>query len=189
LTHEDVLNICERLNGQPLARGTGFQPVQHGLEAHATRGLLKGVVVQYGGQTPLNLAQGLKDAGVPILGTSPESIHLAEDRNEFQKIVRELGLRQPEAGIAYDLEGAVEIAKRLGYPVLVRPSYVLGGRAMEKCHIEEDLVRYMKKALDATDRAAVVDEKHPILIDKFLSSAVEVDVDCISDRQRAVVCG
>ncbi len=179
LTHEDVLNICERLNGAPLG----------GNNRHGGQSLLTGVVVQFGGQTPLNLAQGLKDAGVPILGTSPESIHLAEDRNEFQKIVRELGLRQPEAGIAYDLNGAVEIARKLGYPVLVRPSYVLGGRAMEKCHLEEDLVRYMRKAMDATDRSTTVDEAHPILVDKFLSSAVEVDVDCVSDGVRAVVCG
>jgi carbamoylphosphate synthase large subunit len=154
-----------------------------------TQGLLKGVIVQFGGQTPLNLAMGLKKAGVPILGTTPESIDLAEDRDEFAKVLKELGLRQPENGIAYDLEGAIAAAKRISYPVLVRPSYVLGGRAMEKCHIEEDLVRYMQKAMDATDRQAMVDDAHPILIDKFLDAAIEVDVDCISDGQRAVVCG
>jgi len=174
LTHEDVLNICERLNGKPLD-GKG--------------GLLKGVIVQFGGQTPLNLAQGLKDAGVPILGTTPESIDLAEDREEFQKIIKELGLRQPDNGIAFDLEGARKIAHKVGYPVLVRPSYVLGGRAMEKCHLEEDLVRYMAKAMKATDRSAVDDKDHPILIDKFLDAAIEVDVDCISDGRRTVVCG
>jgi carbamoyl-phosphate synthase large subunit len=177
LTHEDVLNICERLNG------TRFIPGKR------SGGLVLGVIVQFGGQTPLNLAQGLKDAGVPILGTSPESIHLAEDREAFAKVLNELGLRQPENGIAYDLEGAREIAKRIGYPVLVRPSYVLGGRAMEKCHLEEDLVRYMAKALQATDRVASEAKAHPILIDRFLSEATEVDVDCICDGKRAVVCG
>ena len=226
LTHEDVLNVCERLNGKPFAQcGTGFQPVKTGDVGQASslsndrqdagptqedagpaqapeprvpgpesRGLVKGVIVQFGGQTPLNLAQGLEDAGVPILGTSPESIHLAEDREEFQKILNELGLRQPENGIAFDLEGARKIAARIGYPVLVRPSYVLGGRAMEKCHLEEDLVRYMKHALQATDRAAdgtrsTGGKEHPILIDQFLSEAIEVDVDCISDGSRTVVCG
>ncbi len=177
LTHEDVLNICERLNG------TRFIPGER------SGGLVVGVIVQFGGQTPLNLAQGLKDAGVPILGTSPESIHLAEDREAFAKILNELGLRQPENGIAYDLEGAREVANRIGYPVLVRPSYVLGGRAMEKCHLEEDLVRYMTKALQATDRVASSAKSHPILIDRFLSEATEVDVDCICDGKRAVVCG
>ncbi|MBN1488273.1 MAG: carbamoyl-phosphate synthase large subunit [Phycisphaerae bacterium] len=176
LTHEDVLNICERLNGRPFADRSG-------------KGLLQGVIVQFGGQTPLNLAQGLKDAGVPILGTSPESIHLAEDREEFQKVLQELALRQPANGIAFDLAGAKRIAAEVGYPVLVRPSYVLGGRAMEKCHLEEDLVRYMHAALRATDRSATVDKGHPILIDQFLSHATEVDVDCISDGRRTEVCG
>jgi carbamoyl-phosphate synthase large subunit len=183
LTHEDVLNICERLNGQPFVP----PPLQGG--ARGGKGLLKGIIVQFGGQTPLNLAQGLKDAGVPVLGTTPESIHLAEDREEFQKVLNDLGLRQPENGIAFDLEGAKRIAKQVGYPVLVRPSYVLGGRAMEKCHLQEDLVRYMEHALQATDRAATLDKEHPILIDKFLSEAIEVDVDCISDGTTTIVCG
>jgi carbamoyl-phosphate synthase large subunit len=152
-------------------------------------GLVRGVIVQFGGQTPLNLARGLKDAGVPILGTSPESIHLAEDREAFSQILNELGLHQPASGIAFDLAGAIEIANRVGYPVLVRPSYVLGGRAMEKCHLESDLVRYMAKAMEATDRKTMTEEKHPILVDKFLSEAIEVDVDCISDGDRVVVCG
>ncbi|HSW44089.1 MAG TPA: carbamoyl-phosphate synthase large subunit [Phycisphaerae bacterium] len=184
LTHEDVLNICERLNGRPLTLGLTppLPPPDKG-------GMLKGVIVQFGGQTPLNLAQELKDAGVPILGTSPESIDLAEDRDEFQKIINELGLLQPANGIAFDLPGALEVVRRIGYPVLVRPSYVLGGRGMEKCHIEEDLVRYMRHALDATDRGATVDKSHPVLIDQFLSEATEVDVDCLSDGERCVVCG
>ncbi|MGQ9649352.1 MAG: carbamoyl-phosphate synthase large subunit [Phycisphaerae bacterium] len=187
LTHEDVLNICERLNGKPFMPSTYPPPPCQG--GAMGGGLVKGVIVQFGGQTPLNLAQGLKDAGVPILGTSPESIHLAEDREAFAKVLNDLGLRQPENGIAYDLKGAKEIAKRIGYPVLVRPSYVLGGRAMEKCHLEEDLVRYMAKALQATDRMAGSGKAHPILIDHFLSEATEVDVDCICDGKRAVVCG
>ena len=177
LTHEDVLNICERLNGRP------FRPDRQ------VGGLVRGVIVQFGGQTPLNLAMGLKRAGVPILGTTPESIHLAEDREAFAEVLRELGLRQPANGIAFDVAGACRIAARIGYPVLVRPSYVLGGRAMEKCHLEADLLRYMDRALQATDRSAAVDEKHPILIDQFLSEAIEVDVDCVSDGRRSVVCG
>ncbi len=217
LTHEDVLNICERLNdkpfvphtpgdakapyqpealardSQPEARARDHQPEALARVSHPpdreTSGLVKGVIVQFGGQTPLNLAQGLKNAGVPILGTSPESIHLAEDREAFATVLRELGLRQPSNGIAYDLAGAKKVAAEVGYPVLVRPSYVLGGRAMEKCHIEEDLVRYMTKALQATDRTVEAGKGHPILIDQFLSEAIEVDVDCISDGERAVVCG
>ena len=184
LTHEDVLNIVERLNGRPLLPNEG-------------KGFVAGVIVQFGGQTPLNLAQGLKDVGVPIVGTSPESIHLAEDREAFQQIVQELGLRQPPNGIVFDLEEACRVAAKVGYPVLVRPSYVLGGRAMEICNIEEDLVRYMRNALDATDRVATVSRTHPILIDKFLDNATEVDVDCVADfggagrtgGGRCVVCG
>jgi carbamoyl-phosphate synthase large subunit len=177
LTHEDVLNVCERLNGdKPLG----------GLE---DRGLLHGVIVQFGGQTPLNLARGLKAAGVPIIGTSPESIHLAEDREEFAKVLHELGLCQPQNGIAFSLDEAIRVAREIGYPVLVRPSYVLGGRAMEKCHLEEDLVRYMEKAMQATDRTAAGGEANPILIDRFLDAATEVDVDCISDGVDAAVCG
>ncbi len=174
LTQEDVLNICERLNNGRFCE---------------SQGLVKGVIVQFGGQTPLNLAQGLKNAGVPILGTSPESIHWAEDREEFQKILNDLGLRQPDNGIAFNFEQAKKVAADIGYPVLVRPSYVLGGRAMEKCHLEEDLERYMRFALEATDRTKMADREHPILIDKFLSEAIEVDVDCISDGTQTMVCG
>ncbi len=183
LTHEDVLNICERLNGGPLD-GTESQGVRT-----AGKRLLKGVIVQFGGQTPLNLAQGLKDAGVPIIGTPPESINLAEDRQEFAKILSELGLQQPANGIAYDLADAKEVARRIGYPVLVRPSYVLGGRAMEVCNTEADLERYMRKAIFATDRVESGAKAHPILVDKFLLNATEVDVDCIADGDRCVVAG
>jgi carbamoyl-phosphate synthase large subunit len=169
LTHEDVVNICTRLNDEPFrADGTG-------------RGKVRGVVVQFGGQTPLNLAQGLRDVGVPILGTSPASIHLAEDRERFGEMIRELGLRQPANGIAYSGPEAVEVAERVGYPVLVRPSYVLGGRGMQVCNNRGDLERYIEAALSATDRDLDIDRKHPILVDKFLLDAVEVDVDAVSD--------
>ena len=160
------MNIVERLTGNPLGHDDG---------------LVAGVVVQYGGQTPLNLAKGLLDAGGPIIGTAPESIGWAEDREAFAAILKELGLRQPPNGICYDVEAAKKIANTLGYPVLVRPSYVLGGRAMEICNIEADLERYMLDAQYATDRAATVHEKNPILVDKFLKAATEVDVDCVSD--------
>ncbi len=181
LTLEDALNICERLNGAPLSE----------------EGYLSGVIVQFGGQTPLNLAHGLEKAGVPIIGTSVASIDQAEDRDEFGQMIRKIGLRQPTNGIAYDLEGAKAIAAEIGYPVLVRPSYVLGGRAMEICNIEEDLDRYMRHALAATDRTAG-EKGDPILIDQFLKHATEVDVDCLSDfgapnpsegGGRCVVCG
>ncbi len=183
LTHEDVLNVCERLNGREL------RPGQNGQSRPEEADLLKGVIVQFGGQTPLNLAQGLKDAGVPIVGTPPESIHQAEDREEFAKILAELGLEQPPNGIAYGLEDAKRVAEQVGYPVLVRPSYVLGGRAMEVCNTPGDLERYMEHALSATDRSLSEGKGHPILVDKFLLHATEVDVDCIADGKRCVVAG
>ncbi|MFN0135884.1 MAG: carbamoyl-phosphate synthase large subunit [Phycisphaerae bacterium] len=167
LTHEDVFNICERLNARAFAPGQ--------------QGRLRGVIVQYGGQTPLNLAAGLLEAGVPILGTSPESIHLAEDRERFSEVVRELGLRQPASGIAFSRAEAIEVAEKIGYPVIVRPSYVLGGRGMQVCNNRADLTRYIDQALQATDRDVSLDRAHPILIDQFLLDAVEVDVDAISD--------
>jgi carbamoyl-phosphate synthase large subunit len=175
LTHEDVLNICERLNGRPFVT-SGAPPTTSG------RGGVVGVIVQFGGQTPLNLAQGLTEAGVPILGTSPQSIHLAEDREQFQQIVRELGLRQPPNGVAVSRAQAVEVAERLGYPILVRPSYVLGGRGMQVCNNTADLLRYIDGALYATDRERSIDRQHPILLEKFLLDAIEVDVDAISDH-------
>jgi carbamoyl-phosphate synthase large subunit len=175
LTHEDVLNICERLNGQPFQPGAAYRPERR------DGGRLLGVIVQYGGQTPLNLAQGLAEAGVPILGTSPASIHAAEDRAQFQEVVRELRLRQPPNGVAYSRAEAAKVAEELGYPVLVRPSYVLGGRGMQVCNHAADLMRYIDGALHATDRERNLDRQHPILIEKFLLDAIEVDVDAISD--------
>ncbi|HZZ42524.1 MAG TPA: carbamoyl-phosphate synthase large subunit [Tepidisphaeraceae bacterium] len=169
LTHEDVLNVCERLNGRPFAEKGG---------------LVQGVIVQFGGQTPLNLAKGLQDAGVPILGTSVASIDAAGDREQFRDLVQKLGLKQPENGIARNVADAREIAKKIGYPVLVRPSFVLGGRAMEIVSDEEQLNYYMAHAVEA---AATADS--PILIDRFLDHATECDVDCLADDAHAVVIG
>ena len=157
LTTEDVLNICDRM-----------QP--------------DGVIVQFGGQTPLNLARGLEAAGVNIIGTSPDMIDAAEDRERFQAILDKLNLRQPPNGIATNTEAARAAAERIGFPVLVRPSYVLGGRAMEICYDQSSLVRYMTEAVD-------VSPDKPVLIDKFLEDAIEVDVDAVSDGTDTVVGG
>jgi carbamoylphosphate synthase large subunit/REP element-mobilizing transposase RayT len=155
LTLEDVLNIYDQ-----------EQP--------------EGVFVQFGGQTPLNLASGLEAAGVPILGTQTESIETAEDRKLFAAMLDKLGLRQTPNGSATSASEAVTIAKKIGYPVLVRPSFVLGGRAMELVYTEADLRRYMTNAIEVTpDR--------PVLIDRFLEDAIEVDVDCISDGETSVI--
>jgi len=141
-----------------------------------------GVIVQFGGQTPLNLARGLEAAGAPILGTSPDAIDRAEDRKRFQEIVNRLKLRQPDNDTAMDTEEAIRVAERIGYPVLVRPSYVLGGRSMEIIYDTESLRQFMVRAL-------LVSPGHPILIDKFLEDAIEVDVDAISDGKTTVVAG
>jgi len=208
LTLEDVLNICERLNGRPLRKpGTGNQEPgigdgeptanpQSAICNPESEGLLHGVIVQFGGQTPLNLARGLEDSGVPIIGTSPESIDLAEDRKRFGDVLAELQLQCPAGGTAFSVEQAREVAERIGYPVLVRPSYVLGGRGMEIVSDQQQLDTYISKAVDAS----TVGRDHPILVDKFLAGATEVDVDCIADfgpmpggtreaEPRAVVCG
>ncbi|HEX3817387.1 MAG TPA: carbamoyl-phosphate synthase large subunit [Chthoniobacterales bacterium] len=155
LTHEDVLNIFEQEKPD-------------------------GVIVQFGGQTPLNLAAGLKAAGVPIIGTQPESIELAEDRKLFAEMLDRLGLRQTPSGSAVSEDEAVVIAERIGYPVLVRPSFVLGGRAMELVYHPEDLQRYMRTAIE-------VSPERPVLVDRFLEDAIEVDVDCIADGETAVI--
>jgi carbamoyl-phosphate synthase large subunit len=141
-----------------------------------------GVIVQYGGQTPLKLALDLERAGVPIIGTTPDSIDIAEDRERFQKLLHELGLRQPPNRIARTEEAAVQLANEIGYPLVVRPSYVLGGRAMEIVHGDKDLERYMREAVR-------VSEKSPVLLDRFLEDAVEVDVDCIADATGDVMIG
>ncbi len=144
-----------------------------------------GVIVQYGGQTPLKLALDLERAGVPIVGTSPDSIDVAEDRERFQKLLHELGLKQPPNRTARTEEQALVLAQEIGYPLVVRPSYVLGGRAMEIVHGDKDLERYMREAVK-------VSEKSPVLLDRFLDDAIEVDVDCIadgSDREDGVMIG
>jgi carbamoyl-phosphate synthase large subunit len=141
-----------------------------------TQGLVKGVIVQFGGQTPLNLAHGLKDAGVPILGTTVESLDAAGDREQFRTLLQKLNLKQPANGIARSIDQAKEIANRIGYPVLVRPSFVLGGRAMEIVSDEDQLNFYMANAVDASTIANA-----PILVDKFLDAAIECDVDCLAD--------
>ncbi|MFO8013327.1 MAG: carbamoyl-phosphate synthase large subunit [Phycisphaerae bacterium] len=145
----------------------------------------EGVIVQLGGQTPLNLAVPLEQAGVPILGTSPDSIDRAEDRKRFTELLRKLDLQAPPNGTALSYEQSKTIAAEIGYPVLVRPSYVLGGRAMEIVYDEEALERYMAEAVIASD----VGSDHPILIDKFLENAIEVDVDAVADGTRCVIGG
>ena len=157
LTAEDVIHVCRAIKPE-------------------------GVIVQLGGQTPLNIAAAVEEAGVRIIGTSTRSIDLAEDRERFNQLVTRLALRQPESGIAVKVEEAFEIARRIGYPVLVRPSYVLGGRAMEIVYGEDDLRRYMEKAVEASP-------ERPILVDRFLEDATEVDVDAISDGKLTLVCG
>jgi carbamoyl-phosphate synthase large subunit len=142
----------------------------------------EGVIVQFGGQTPLNLAVPLLNAGVKILGTSPDSIDRAEDRERFKDLLQRLGLRQPANGTATSVDGALVIARQIGYPVIVRPSYVLGGRAMEVVYDESDLREYV-------DRAVKASPEHPLLIDKFLEDATEVDVDAIADGQMVVIGG
>jgi carbamoyl-phosphate synthase large subunit len=141
-----------------------------------------GVIVQYGGQTPLKLARALEAAGVPIIGTSSDSIDLAEDRERFQQLIEKLQLKQPPNRIAHTAEEAMVLARELGYPLIVRPSYVLGGRAMEVVHADEDLARYIRDAVRVSD-------KSPVLLDRFLDNAVEVDVDVIADADGNVLIG
>ena len=141
-----------------------------------------GVIVQYGGQTPLKLAKALEAAGVPIVGTSPESIDIAEDRERFQKLLQKLELHQPPNRTARNEEEAMRLAQEIGYPLVVRPSYVLGGRAMEIVHEQRDLERYMREAVKVSNDS-------PVLLDRFLNDAIEVDVDCLSDGKRVFIGG
>jgi len=157
ITHEDVMNIYE--NEKP-----------------------EGVIVQFGGQTPLNISKELEESGATILGTSTDSIDLAEDRERFAELIEKLGIPQPKNGIAHSIEEAKEIAKEIGYPILVRPSYVLGGRAMEIVYDEETLENYIMEALE-------VSPEKPILIDKFLEDAVEIEVDALCDGEEVVIGG
>jgi carbamoyl-phosphate synthase large subunit len=157
LTHEDVFHIIDR-----------EKP--------------KGVIVQFGGQTPLNLAMGLQAVQAPIIGTSPDSIDRAEDRERFKELLKRLGLIQPENGTAFTTQEAQTVAESIGFPVVVRPSYVLGGRAMEIVYEPAALETFMAKAV-------LVSPGHPILIDKFLEEAIEIDVDAVSDGRKTVICG
>jgi carbamoyl-phosphate synthase large subunit len=157
LTHEDVMNVVDRL-----------QP--------------RGVIVQFGGQTPLNLARGLMEHGAPLVGTSVDSIDTAEDRELFSKLITKLGIDQPPNGMAADAEAAIAAAERIGYPVLVRPSFVLGGRAMEVVYDRSGLESYM-------ERHRSFSEERPLLVDKFLDSAIEVDVDAIADGKDVMIGG
>jgi carbamoyl-phosphate synthase large subunit len=142
----------------------------------------KGVIVQYGGQTPLKLAEALEDAGAPIIGTTPDSIDLAEDRERFQKMIEKLGLKQPPNRTARDPESAVRLAEEIGYPLVVRPSYVLGGRAMEIVFNEDDLRHYMQEAVQVSNDS-------PVLLDRFLDDAIEVDMDAICDGKDVLIGG
>jgi len=157
LTFEDVMNIVSTENPD-------------------------GIIVQFGGQTPLKLAKRLKNAGAPIIGTDPDNIDVAEDREKFKQLINKLNLRQPENDTAFDYTQALKIARKIGFPVIVRPSYVLGGRAMEIVYDEDSLENYMKKAVK-------VSPEHPVLIDKFLSEAYEIDVDCVSDGEEVFIGG
>ena len=150
-------------------------------------GTVLGCIVQYGGQTPLKLSQALSAADIPILGTSADAIDLAEDRERFQQLLHRLGLRQPDNGIARSAEAAEAIAERIGYPVVIRPSYVLGGRAMEIVYDRTGLTRYMREAVRVSGEGII--EGGPVLIDRYLNDAIEVDVDCICDGESVYVAG
>jgi carbamoyl-phosphate synthase large subunit len=171
-------DTSDRLYFEPLTLEDVFAVYEHEASSKAS----VGVIVQFGGQTPLNLALPLKAAGVPIIGTSPESIDLCEDRKRFGKLLDELDIPQAPGAMATSLEEAVEGAKRVGYPVLVRPSYVLGGRAMVIAFDEDTVVRYMKEAVEYS-------QDRPVLIDHFLEDAIEVDVDALSDGEDVVIAG
>ena len=170
LTDEDVLEI---------------------IETERSRGHLRGVIVQFGGQTPLKLAEALEQAKVPILGTSPDMIDLAEDRDRFKKLLHKLKLRQPTSGIATSPKEARTIAEAVGYPIVIRPSYVLGGRAMEIVLDAAQLDRYIARLAGDLDRPSelVVSHKRPLLIDRYLSDAIEVDVDCLADGKDTTIVG
>jgi carbamoyl-phosphate synthase large subunit len=171
-------DTSDRLYFEPLT----LEDVMAVYEHEAVGGAPIGVIVQFGGQTPLNLALPLRAAGVPIIGTSPESIDLAEDRKRFGKLLDELQIPQPPGAMATSIEEAVAGANKVGYPVLVRPSYVLGGRAMVIAYDDESVIKYMKEAVEYS-------QERPVLIDHFLEAAVEVDVDCLSDGEDVVIGG
>ncbi|MDB6454422.1 carbamoyl-phosphate synthase large subunit [Falsirhodobacter sp. 20TX0035] len=171
-------DTSDRLYFEPLT----LEHVLEILRVEQENGTLHGVIVQLGGQTPLKLAQALKDEGIPILGTTPDAIDLAEDRERFQQLLNDLDLKQPVNGIASSDAQALEIAERVGFPLVIRPSYVLGGRAMEIVRDMDQLKRYITSAV-------TVSGKSPVLLDSYLSGAIEVDVDCLSDGRNVHVAG
>ncbi|WP_421694279.1 carbamoyl-phosphate synthase large subunit [Aestuariivirga sp.] len=171
-------DTSDRLYFEPLTA----EDVLEIIHTEQSNGTLKGVIVQFGGQTPLKLAGALEKAGVPILGTTPDAIDLAEDRDRFSKLLKKLKLRQPENGMAYSGAEAKKIAKKIGFPVVIRPSYVLGGRAMEIVKDDAQLERYITEAV-------VVSGSSPVLIDSYLSNAIEVDVDAICDGKDVFIAG
>jgi carbamoyl-phosphate synthase large subunit len=171
-------DTSSRLYFEPLT----LEDVLEVVHVERQAGPLAGVIVQLGGQTPLGLAQALKDEGVPIVGTSPEAINLAEDRGAFGRVLAEADLPAPRHGTAYSPEEAVEVAKEIGYPVLVRPSYVLGGRGMEIVYDDETLATYVT-------RATVAGPEHPVLVDRFLDDAIEIDVDALYDGEEMYLGG
>jgi carbamoyl-phosphate synthase large subunit len=171
-------DTSDRLYFEPLT----LEDVLEIINAETLAGPVLGVIAQLGGQTPLGLAQGLLDAGVTILGTSPTAINLAEDRGEFGRILNEAGLRAPEYGMAFSFEEAVAVATRIKYPVLVRPSFVLGGRGMEIVYDDESLKSFIVKATEITPN-------HPVLIDRFLDDAIEIDVDALFDGETLYLAG
>ena len=171
-------DTSDRLYFEPLTQ----EDVISVLQRESDNGTLKGVIVQLGGQTPLKIAAAVEAAGFPILGTSPDAIDLAEDRERFQLLLQKLALKQPENGIAHSVEEARAITEKVGLPVVIRPSYVLGGRAMEVVHQMSDLERYMRDAV-------VVSGSNPVLIDRFLENAVEVDVDALCDGREVFIAG
>ncbi|OYX65118.1 MAG: carbamoyl phosphate synthase large subunit [Sphingomonadales bacterium 32-64-17] len=171
-------DTSDRLYFEPLTA----EDVLEILRVEKTNGTLKGVIVQFGGQTPLKLARALEENGIPILGTTPDAIDLAEDRERFAKLVDKLNLKQPENGIAHSGEEALAVAHRIGYPVLLRPSYVLGGRAMEIVDSDEQLENYIATAVQVSGDS-------PVLVDQYLRDAIECDVDALCDGEQVVIAG
>jgi carbamoyl-phosphate synthase large subunit len=192
-------DTSDRLYFEPLT----VEDVLEILTLEQSNGTLVGVIVQFGGQTPLKLAHGLEQAGIPILGTSPDMIDLAEDRDRFKRLLEKLGLKQPENGIAYSVEQSRLVLSELGLPLVVRPSYVLGGRAMEILYDEQAFDRYLLGTLpelvsndikarypnDKTGQINTLLGKNPLLFDRYLSDAIEVDVDCLCDGNDVFIAG
>jgi len=180
-------DTSDRLYFEPLTA----EDVLEIIRVEQSKGKLRGVIVQFGGQTPLKLAHPLEEAGVPILGTSPDAIDLAEDRDRFKALIERLRLKQPDSGIARTPAEARSVADKLGYPVMIRPSYVLGGRAMEIVTDGAEIDRYVARLSATLDTPSelIVSEKRPLLIDRYLSDAIEVDADCLCDGKDTFVAG